>query len=98
MGNTRPVRGRKAKSSARHSGVSVVPLDAEDIALARLQAQLRKTEAIRSPARQEAAQTTRTTVRLPTALLRHVRARAQRDELTVSEIVRLALERYLKLP
>jgi hypothetical protein len=70
------------------------PLDAEDIALARLQAELRKREAVPAPPR--AAGRGRTTIRLPHAMLARLRARARRDRTTLSQVVEAALERHLK--
>lgn len=75
---------------------AMVSLDAEDIALARLQADLRRTEAIQMPGRHSSSLTRRTTVRLRAALLARLRERAQRDGLTVSEIVEQAVERFLR--
>ncbi len=75
----------------------LLPVDAEDIAMARLQAQLRQTETIQA-SRRRANQPLwrRTTIQLPLQLLEQARDRAHRDELSVSEVVRTALERYLK--
>jgi hypothetical protein len=70
-------------------------LDAEDIALARLQAHLRKAETIQTAAR-PAASPRRTTVRLPAPLLDRLRERATRDGTTASEVVAQALERFLR--
>ena len=66
--------------------------------MARLQAHLRKTEAIRGPQRPDVSRPTRTTVRLSLELLQHVRDRARREGTTISKIVEVALERYLRLP
>ncbi len=66
--------------------------------MARLQAHLRKTEAIRGPKRPGATPLTRTTVQLAQELLQHVRDRARREGATVSKIVEVALKRYLRLP
>lgn len=73
-------------------------LDAEDIALARLQAHLRKAETIHAPARSGVRPRTRTTVRLPREMLQRVRERARREGLTLSDVVEVALERYLRSP
>jgi hypothetical protein len=70
------------------------PLDAEDIALARLQAELRKTEAVPAPPRVPARG--RTTVRLPQPLLARLRARARRDRTSLSRVIEAALERHLR--
>jgi predicted DNA binding CopG/RHH family protein len=74
----------------------IVPLDAEDIAMARLQAHLRQTEAIHAPRRPAAPSVVRTTVRLPSKLLEQVRIRARRDGVNPSDVVELALERYFR--
>jgi hypothetical protein len=66
--------------------------------MARLQAHLRKTEAIRTPSRRRAPPLSRTTLRLPREMLQHVRDRARDEGSTVSEVVEIALERYLRLP
>jgi len=87
----RPAPSGRAKSP-------VVPLDAEDIAMARLQAHLRKTEAIRAPSRGPSARLSHTTLRLPRDMLRHVRERARREGATISEVVEVALKRYLRSP
>jgi hypothetical protein len=76
----------------------VVPLDAEDIAMARLQAHLRKAEAIRAPGRRRDAQLSRTILRLPREMLQRVRERARREQVSMSDVVEAALERYLRSP
>jgi len=83
---------------ANRSRALVVPLDAEDIAMARLQAHLRKTEAIPAPSRRRSTPLGRTTLRLPREMLQHVRDRARREGSTISEVVEVALQRYLRLP
>jgi Ribbon-helix-helix protein, copG family len=75
---------------------AVASLDAEDIALARLQAHLRRTEAIHTGVRPAATAPQRTTVRLPAVLLARLRERAKRDGVTASEVVEQALERFLR--
>jgi macrodomain Ter protein organizer (MatP/YcbG family) len=74
----------------------VLPLDAEDIAMARLQAQLRERETIQ-PSRRgaEASPARRTSVQLPVSLWEQARDRARRDGRTVSQVVHAALARYL---
>jgi hypothetical protein len=75
----------------------VLPVDAEDIALARLQAHLRQREGIQATRRvEDRATRRRTSVGLPSALLDKARQRASRDEVTLSEVVRAALEHYLR--
>lgn len=104
MANKRPRRsGGKAPQPGRTGRAGgpkgpVVPLDAEDIAMARLQAHLRKAEAIRAPGRRRGTPLSRTTLRLPREMLQHVRDRARREGSTVSEVVEVALERYLRVP
>jgi Arc/MetJ-type ribon-helix-helix transcriptional regulator len=73
----------------------VASLDAEDIALERLQAHLRRAEAIQISAGPGASTLRRTTVRLPPSLLARLRDRARRDGTTASEVVEQALERFL---
>lgn len=65
--------------------------------MARLQAHLRKTETIGTPGRRQGLPLSRTTLRLPREMLQHVRDRARREGSTVSEVVEVALERYLRL-
>jgi len=92
-GNTakpkRPVRAVRAESP-------VAPLDAEDIAMARLQAKLRKAEAIPMPSRGRDTRLSRTILRLPREMLTRVRERARREQISVSEVVEASLERYLR--
>lgn len=97
QGGGKTPRPQRPARSGRSKG-PVVPLDAEDIAMARLQAHLRKTEAIRVPSRRPSARLSRTTLRLPREMLRHVRERARREGATLSEVVEVALERYLRSP
>lgn len=75
---------------------AVASPDAEDIALARLQAHLRRAESLHAPPRPAASSLRRTTVRLPAALLDRLRDRARRDGMTASEVVELAVERLLR--
>lgn len=75
---------------------AAVSLDAEDIALARLQAHLRRAETIQKPSRPAVPAARRTTVRLPDVLVQRLRERAQREGTTPSEIVRRALEKLLR--
>ena len=95
-------KGRPPRTAARRpTGRSrlreaVVSLDAEDIALARLQAQLRRTETIHAAAPSAVAAPRRTTVCLSVALLARLRDRAKRDGVTASEVVEEALQRFLR--
>ena len=87
---------RRTASSGRLRNAGVSP-DAEDIAMARLQAHLRRSETIQAPVRSRAMILARTTVRLPDEMLLRLRDRARRAGLSVSEVVEAALARYLKL-
>jgi hypothetical protein len=93
---------RRASESTRGPALdsrlrdAVASLDAEDIAMARLQAQVRRTETIQAPARPTASRARRTTVQLSDALLARLRDRARRDGATASAIVERALERFLR--
>jgi hypothetical protein len=93
---------RRAKAEASRSGKgsrlrdAVVSLDAEDIAMARLQASLRRAETIQAAPRAAASHHSRTTVRLPADLLQRGRDRAERESVTFSEIVARALDRFLR--
>ncbi len=100
MAKERPVRRAGRTAGPRRTGrpkPPVVPLDAEDIAMARLQADLRKAEAIRVSSRRRDT-LGRTTLRLPREVLRQVRQRARREERTLAEVVTAALRRYLQSP
>ncbi len=99
-----PRQARQGRGQSTQPGAAgsrqrrvVLPVDAEDIAMARLQAQVRRTETIQA-SRLKANQPRwrRTTVQLPPQLLERTRDRAVRDALSVSEVIRAALERYLK--
>ena len=96
MGSTRSARGGGRKVTLRRARPTVVPLDAEDIAMARLQAHLRETEAIRGPKGRGVVPLARTTVRLSHKTLQQLRDRARRDGATISEVVEVALDRYLE--
>lgn len=102
-GDREEMTARRALGRSRSSSAdprlrnAVVSLDAEDIALARLQAHLRKAEAIHTPVRCPAATAPRrTTVRLSVPLLARLRERAKRDGTTASEVVEQALLRFLR--
>ena len=93
---------RRAKGPPPRSGTTprlrdaVVSLDAEDIAMARLQASLRRAETIQAAPRVAAPHLGRTTIRLPADLLKRGRDLAERESATFSEIVARALERFLR--
>ncbi len=101
-GGKRNPRGRLAPTAPRRLAghprlrEAVVALDAEDIALARLQAHLRRTETIHAVLPSAATPQRRTTVRLPAVLLARLRERAKREGVTPSEVVEEALERLLR--
>ncbi len=89
------------RAGAKPSRVQIAetdPLDAEDIALARLQVQLRETEGVPPRGPRAPGTLSRTTVRLPTEMLQRLRERAHREKLTLSEVIEAALERHLKTP
>ncbi|HSB70083.1 MAG TPA: ribbon-helix-helix protein, CopG family [Candidatus Methylomirabilis sp.] len=92
-GPKRPAVGTPAKLRN-----AVVALDAEDIAMARLQAHLRRTETIHGPDRTRATTLARTWVWLPREMLQRLRDRARRAGTSVSDLVEAALARYLKAP
>ena len=76
--------------------VESVPLDAEDIALARLQADLRRVEDIREGGAPAAASPRRTAIRLPAQMLARLRERAAREHVSLSELIQAALARHLE--
>lgn len=66
--------------------------------MARLQAHLRKAEAIRGSSRQYGTPLSRTTLQLPRDMLQQLRERARCEGSTVSKVVEVALGRYLRSP
>ncbi|HTU01862.1 MAG TPA: ribbon-helix-helix protein, CopG family [Candidatus Sulfotelmatobacter sp.] len=78
------------------SQAEIVPLDAEDIALARLQADLRKIEGVRKGSGQADASRCRTSIRLPAEMLTQLRRRAERERVTLSALIGAALARHFK--
>ena len=92
----RTLEGTRPSATNPRLRDAVVSLDAEDIALARLQAHLRRAEAIHSAVLPGATAPRRTTLRLPVVLLARLRERAKRDGVTVSEVVEQALDRFLR--
>jgi len=64
--------------------------------MARLQAELRRTEAIQTPRRLADPSVVRTTVRLPRKILEQVKAQARREGVNPSDVVEIALERYFR--
>jgi predicted DNA binding CopG/RHH family protein len=93
-GKGKPAARRVARPSSL--GDAVIALDAEDIALARLQAQLRKREAVRSQTAPAASAPRRVTLRLPELLIERLRARARRDGTTLSGLAGKAMEHFLR--
>ncbi len=95
-----PVRGGPTTGQPSPRGQrprdAIATLDAEDIALARLQAQLRKSETVHSPSGSGKPSRSRTTLSLPAELIRGLRLRARREGLRPSQIVEAALTHYLK--
>lgn len=99
MPRTSPGRARKPKREPARPAAreAVLPLDAEDIALARLQAQLRRRETIQPPAGGGGETAVgRTSLRLPEPILRLARERARRQRVTLSAVVQAALDHYLR--
>jgi hypothetical protein len=92
----RPDRAATRPRSARRLEIDIVSLDAEDIALARLQAHLRQVEDIRTDARGGEPSLSRTAIRLPVQMLQRLRERAGRERVTLSELIEAALARHLK--
>jgi hypothetical protein len=100
MKKERPLRGGRTAAEraswGKRPGDAVPTLDAEDIALARLQAHLRKTEAVH-PSSSRKSSRGRTTISLPAEMLQRLRERARREGLRLSQIVEAALAQHLKL-
>ncbi len=100
MKKARPLRGDRTAAGLSRSkppGHAIATLDAEDIALARLQAHLRKAEAVHPSSGPRKSVRGRTTISLPAEMLRHLRERARREGLHLSKIVEAALAQHLKL-
>ena len=94
--NSTPTRksSRRREPDVSNGVPDTVPsLDAEDIALARLQAQLRRKETL---AQAPGAAVGRAMVRLPASLLARTKRRAQQEGVALSEIVQRALETFLR--
>ena len=89
------IRAREPDPSADITTESEMPLDAEDVALASLEAKVRAEEAMADvgPARPLAG----LTVRLPRAVIAQLRAEAAERNITPSTLVELALAQYLPL-
>jgi predicted DNA binding CopG/RHH family protein len=64
--------------------------------MARLQAEVRRTETIQTPRRPANSSVVRTTVRLPRKLLEQVKVQARREGVNPSDVVEIALERYFR--
>ena len=92
----RPGRKSGSLGAGKRRASPVIPLDAEDIAMARLQAHLRRTEAIRAPGIRGVPARARTTLRLPHEMLRKARDRARQEGATFSQLGEMALQRYLR--
>jgi hypothetical protein len=90
---TGPLRQRSARASAELTPETEMPLDAEDVALASLEAKVRAEEAMPGlgPARPLAG----LTVRLPRAVMAQLLAEAAERNITPSKLVELALAQYL---
>lgn len=89
---------RRTTGSSGRLRNAVLSMDAEDIAMVRLQAHLRRTETIQVPARPRAPIQARTWVQLPGEMLQRLRDRARHAGVGLSDIVEAALARYLKTP
>ena len=92
---TGPLRQRSAQASTELTAETEMPLDAEDVALASLEAKVRAEEAMADvgPARPLAG----LAVRLPRAVIARLRAEAAERNITPSKLVELALAQYLPL-
>ncbi len=85
---------RRTEPALPNGVPDVVPsLDAEDIALARLQVELRRKETL---AQAPGAAVGRAMIRLPAGLLARTKRRAQQEGVAISEIVQRALETFLR--
>lgn len=86
-----PKAAPAASKKRRPARPALLPVDAEDIALARLQADVRQSEEIQATTRhrQDGAG-------LPADLLDKARQRARRDRVPLSQVIQAALERYLR--
>jgi hypothetical protein len=86
-------RSARPDPSAELTAETEMPLDAEDVALASLEAKVRAEEAMSDvgPARPLAG----LTVRLPLAVIAQLRAEAAERNITPSKLVELALAQYL---
>jgi hypothetical protein len=90
---TGPLRQRSAQASTELTAETEMPLDAEDVALASLEAKVRAEEAMADvgPARPLVG----LTVRLPRAVIAQLLAEAAERNITPSKLVELALAQYL---
>jgi hypothetical protein len=86
-------RSARPDPSTELTAETEMPLDAEDVALASLEAKVRAEEAMADvgPARSLAG----FTVRLPLAVIAQLRAEAAERNITPSKLVELALAQYL---
>ena len=93
---TNTTAARRPDPRPSKSRRALLPVDAEDLAMERLQAALRETEAgPASPGRAARPALRRASVMLPLPLLERARSRASREAATLSDLVRRLLEQYL---
>jgi len=89
-----PSAGLRTGPSTRLGMETEMPLDAEDVALASLEAKVRAEEA--QPKLGQAEAPSGLTVRLPRAMILQLRAQAAERNVTPSRLVELALAQYLR--
>ena len=90
---TGPLRQRSAQASTRLGTETEMPLDAEDVALASLEAKVRAEEAQAELGLVEPIEGL--TVRLPRGVILRLRAQAAERNVAPSKLVELALAKYL---
>ncbi len=88
-----PLRQGSAQASARLRTETEMPLDAEDVALASLEAKVRAEEAQAEIGPVEPVEGL--TVRLPPGVILRLRAQAAERNVTPSKLVEVALAQYL---
>ena len=89
----RRIRSGEPDSSMELSTETEMPLDAEDVALASLEAKVRAQEAMADLSPTESF--TGLTVRLPRGMILRLQARAAERNVTPSKLVELALAQFL---